>query len=171
MTRTMMAELAVLGACLIDADALPKVAGKLDPGAFHDERNLLIWAAMVRLNQKARAVDVVTVAAELGPSLEAVGGMDYMAAILDAVPTAVNVEDHAAILSDARRRAVAGLTTMDLIEAARAEVGKLEALTDQIERAAYAGDSERVDALAGECLSQAIVLGGAVGAITVAVGA
>lgn len=99
------AEVAVLGGMLIDGDAVPKAVEIVDDSMFYREAHRRIFRAMVRLFQRGQVVDPITIGEELKKSdeLELVGGMAYLAELLDAVPTAANIEYHARIV---RERAI-----------------------------------------------------------------
>src|SRR5690606_19900076 len=96
------AEIAVLGGMLIDPDAVTKAIEIVDDSMFYREANRRIFRAMARLFQQGQVVDPVTVSEELKQSdeLEAAGGMAYLAELLDAVPTAANLEYHARIVRE-----------------------------------------------------------------------
>ncbi len=99
------AEVAVLGGMLIDGDAVPKAVEIVDDSMFYREAHRRIFRAMARLFQRGQVIDPVTIGDELkkNDELEMVGGMAYLAELLDAVPTAANIEYHARIV---RERAV-----------------------------------------------------------------
>ena len=59
------AEEAVIGSVLTDPDLLPEIAAFLKADAFHINRLALVWDAMLRLLNRAEAVDILTVAEEL----------------------------------------------------------------------------------------------------------
>lgn len=90
-------EISVLGAMMIDDEARREAVERLEPRDFYREANGRIFAAFVRLNGRGRAGDVTTLADELRSSgdLKAAGGMAYIAQLVDAVPTAANLEVHA----------------------------------------------------------------------------
>jgi len=96
------AEISVLGAMLIDGDAVAQAVTLVDDADFYKEANRRIFRAMVRLQERGEVVDVVTLSDELKSAgeLEAAGGMSYLARLVDAVPTAANVEYHCGILED-----------------------------------------------------------------------
>ncbi|HEX6937894.1 MAG TPA: replicative DNA helicase [Longimicrobiales bacterium] len=96
------AEIAVLGGMLIDGDAVSKAIELVDDSMFYREANRRIFRAMARLFQQGQVVDPVTVSEELKQTdeLDAVGGMAYLAELLDAVPTAANLEYHARIVRE-----------------------------------------------------------------------
>jgi replicative DNA helicase len=99
---SMEAETAVLGGMLIDREAITRAIEHLDEGMFYREANRRLYRAMVRLFERGDVIDVITVAEELKKTaeLEAAGGFDYLAALVDAVPTAANLEYHARIVRD-----------------------------------------------------------------------
>lgn len=96
------AEVSVLGAMLIDNDAVSKAVELLDDSMFYREANRRIFRAMARLFQRGEVVDAVTLSEDLGQTgeIESVGGHDYIAELMDAVPTAANVEYHARIVRE-----------------------------------------------------------------------
>lgn len=96
------AEIAVLGGMLIDPDAAAKAIEVIDDSMFYRESHRRLFRAMARLFQSGLAIDPVTVSEELKKTdeLEAVGGLAYLAELLDAVPTAANLEYHARIVRE-----------------------------------------------------------------------
>ena len=69
---------------------------------FYREANRRLYRAMVRLFERGDVIDVITVSEELKKTdeLESAGGFDYLGALVDAVPTAANLEYHARIVRD-----------------------------------------------------------------------
>jgi len=122
------AELSVLGGMLIDADAVAIAIELIGDDAFHREGNRRIFRGMVRLYNRGEVIDAVTLADELKShgELDAVGGMAYLAQLVDAVPTAANIEFHCRILRDKSvlRRLISSATEIiqDAYEAAGGEV-------------------------------------------------
>jgi len=96
------AELSVLGGMLIDADAVAVAVELINDAAFFREANRRIFRAMTRLYGRDEVIDAVTLADELTSAgeLETIGGMGYLAQLVDAVPTAANIEYHCRILRD-----------------------------------------------------------------------
>jgi replicative DNA helicase len=96
------AEISVLGGMLIDGDAVPKAIEFVDDTMFYREAHRRVFRAMARLFQHGQVVDPVTLGEELSKTeeLEGVGGMPYIAELLDAVPTAANIEYHARIVRE-----------------------------------------------------------------------
>jgi len=96
------AEASVLGGMLIDGGAVARVVEFVDDTMFYREAHRRIFRAMVRLFERGSVLDVVTVSESLkeGAELENAGGLEYLASLLDAVPTAANIEYHARIVHD-----------------------------------------------------------------------
>ena len=96
------AEQAVLGAMLIEREAISKVAEFLRPEDCYREAHRLIFNAMLELFNKNDAVDMVTVIEFLrkGDKLEIAGGISYITSLANSVPTAANVLYHARIVEE-----------------------------------------------------------------------
>lgn len=93
-------EQAVLGAMLIDREAVPKALEVLDQECFYRDAHASIFQAMMSLFDKSEPVDVTTVSEELRRrgQLEAVGGAYYLTELTMKVTSAANVEAHAYIV-------------------------------------------------------------------------
>ncbi|WP_407436623.1 replicative DNA helicase [Treponema sp.] len=96
------AEQAVLGALLLDWDALSNVVSMLDSEKFYSYQNKLIYDAMINLFRQNIHGDTLALINELTKSgkLEEAGGTAYIASLTDLVPTAANVEFYAKIVLD-----------------------------------------------------------------------
>jgi replicative DNA helicase len=96
------AEQAVLGAMLLDQDAALRAAELVDDSMFYREAHRRLFRAMVSLVERRVVIDHITLRDELlrRGELEAAGGLDYLAELADAVPTAANLEFHARIVRD-----------------------------------------------------------------------
>ena len=96
------AEQAVLGAMLIERDAINKVVEKLKETDFYREDHKLLFRTMVNLFAKGNAVDIVTIVDDLRREgkLEAAGGIAYIGMLNDIVPTAANVKYHTEIVEE-----------------------------------------------------------------------
>ncbi len=107
------AERSVLGAILTHRDAIISVASWLSPEDFYREAHAWIYEAQLACYLRREPPDLVTVAEELARRgrLEAVGGILYLNALVDAVPTPVHVEYYGRIVERCavlRRLIVAG---------------------------------------------------------------
>ncbi|MCK5651654.1 MAG: replicative DNA helicase, partial [Gemmatimonadetes bacterium] len=96
------AEVSVLGGVLIEREAVARAMEFLDDSMFYREAHRRIFRAMIRLSERGDVIDVITVSEELKKTaeLENSGGLPYLAELLDAVPTAANIEYHAKIVRE-----------------------------------------------------------------------
>jgi replicative DNA helicase len=90
----------IIGAMLLEKEAIPKVIEVLDDTAFHSEKNKRIFQAIIALFERSEPADSITVAEELRRrgQLEAVGGEAYLVELTMRVTSAANVEYHARIV-------------------------------------------------------------------------
>ncbi|MCS7242839.1 replicative DNA helicase [Candidatus Caldatribacterium sp.] len=96
------AEQATLGSMLLDREALLKALEILRPEDFYYEAHRVIFESMIELFDEDKVCDLVTLAEKLRQKgkLESVGGMEYLAQIVNVVPTAANVEYYARIVEE-----------------------------------------------------------------------
>ncbi len=96
------AEQAVLGAMLIDKEAIAKATELLSADDFYREAHRVIFSAMLELYNKNEAVDMVTVTEILkrDNKLEDIGGIAYITSLANVVLTAANVKYHAEIVAE-----------------------------------------------------------------------
>ncbi len=96
------AEVSVLAGILLDQDAMIRIEDVLDDSMFFSEDHRILFRGMRYLHEKRRGIDVVTLGDHLRDTgdLERAGGEEYLAQLLDAVPTAANIQYHARIVRD-----------------------------------------------------------------------
>jgi replicative DNA helicase len=131
------AEISVLGGMLIDADAVAKAVELVSEGMFYREANRRLFRAMRRLFERGDAIDPVTLSEQLRSSgeLDAVGGPAYLAELMEAVPTAANIEYHARIVRDrALLRRLIEAATETIQEAFSTGAGAIEDTIDRAEQ-------------------------------------
>jgi replicative DNA helicase len=99
------AEQSVLGAILLDNEAINQALEILSADDFYRESHREIFRAMVTLTDRNQPVDAITLTDSLRTAgvLEAIGGVGYIAELASCVPTAANVTHYARIV---RERAV-----------------------------------------------------------------
>ena len=88
------AEICILGAILIDKDAIVEVAEFLRPEHFYNPNNNDIYQALLDLYEERQPIDIVTLKEKLKSSklLSKVGGSGYLTELINAVPTAAHIE-------------------------------------------------------------------------------
>ena len=90
--QSIEAEQSVLGALLIDKDAVIEVADFLRPEDFYRGHHGTIYGAVLDLYERREPVDLVTVSEvlERRGQLDAIGGSAYLTSLINLTPTAVN---------------------------------------------------------------------------------
>jgi replicative DNA helicase len=96
------AERAVLGAILLDAEAVHRAIEFIKDTDFFRDAHRRIFAKMLELAERSQAIDFITIKDELGRSgdLDQVGGPAYIASLVDGLPRGVNVGDYARIVKE-----------------------------------------------------------------------
>ena len=94
-------EQSVLGAMLIEREAIPKAIEILAPDAFYDQRHRRIYEAVLALFERGNPVDLITLTEELkrAGQFEGIGGY-YLSELTTKVASAANVEYHARIIAE-----------------------------------------------------------------------
>ena len=136
--QSLDAEMSLLGAVLIDEEVIADASEQVSANDFYDKRHQLIFAAMMRLYEKHKPVDLLTLTEELKKKdeLEAVGGSTYLTELTNYVPTASHATAYAELVQQkaVRRRLIRAsaeisemgfdeeTTTQELLEKAEAEL-------------------------------------------------
>ncbi len=95
------AEMALLGALMMNKNAIYDVIDILNPDAFYARKHGDIYDAMLTLFNKGEPIDIVTVSAKLKDmqKLDAVGGRSYLTELLNSAPSASNAAHYAQTVS------------------------------------------------------------------------
>lgn len=103
--QSLEAEQATLGAMVLERDAIARAIELLRPEDFYRGSHGRLFQAMLALFERGDPVDLVTLGQRLKDTgeLDDVGGMAYLMSLLDAAPTAANVERYARVV---RQKAV-----------------------------------------------------------------
>lgn len=132
------AEMSLLGAILIDEEVLSDVTDKVRADDFYDKRHATVFGGMMRLFERHRPIDLLTLSDELEKKdeLEMVGGSSYLSELTNYVPTAANASSYAELVGQraVRRRLIKASTdiaelayqddsnTQEILERAEAEL-------------------------------------------------
>ncbi len=94
------AESAVLGAMLLDRSAISKAAAILETNSFYNEANKLTFDTILDMYDRQINIDVITLSDELKKRdiYEKINGANYLADLMNATPTAANVDFHIRII-------------------------------------------------------------------------
>lgn len=133
------AERTVLGAILVDNGAFNSAAEVLSRDDFHREGHRRIFEAMAALSERSEPMDLVTLKNELGrtQSLEAAGGVAYIAGLVEGVPRLENVLAWSRLIREAAvLRSLIQSATRIAQEASAAE-DSADAILDRAEQAIF----------------------------------
>ncbi len=100
--QDVLAEQSVLGSLFISPDKLITVREFIEPDDFYKHSHKIIFRAMISLSNRNEAIDATTVRSILSDQgdLQNIGGLSYIAELVNAVPTSANAEYYAKIVSE-----------------------------------------------------------------------
>jgi len=129
------AEASLLGAILIDADAIVKVADSIVADDFYEERHRRIYEAMASLYEKRQPIDVLTLSDQLKGTgfLDIAGGPAYLTELTNFVPTAAHAEQYAQIVSQKSLRRRLIKASQDIVGLGYDEARSLQELIESAE--------------------------------------
>lgn len=139
------AEEAVLGSLLIDPNAILRVAPRLRPEDFYVERHAWVYDAILKLQERGEVVDVLTLAEQLRRDghLDDVGGLGFLAALANRVPTSIHVEYYAGLVEEAAIRRQLMEAAQEIARMAHRGEGELSDIIDQAEQLIFAINATR----------------------------
>jgi len=138
-------EKSVLGALLIDPDAIVKVVEFLKASHFYKKSHEVIYTAILNLYEKREPADLITVPGELKKlgELSNAGGVSYLSELVSLVPTAANIEYYARLIrDDALKRSL--LSTAAKIGELVFKEPDVDKLLDDSEQLLYSVSQDRV---------------------------
>src|SRR6202158_6497860 len=102
MLHNVEAQRSILGAILLDNNAINPAIEKLKPEDFFHDHHRRIYQQMIALGESQQAIDLVTLTEQLQRTgeLESVGGAAYVSQLMDGVPRVANIEHYARIVKE-----------------------------------------------------------------------
>ena len=140
------AEQSVLGAVLIENSSLYKAMEILSVDNFYKEAHRRIFLAMLELNEKNEAIDLVTITEHLRKKneLDMIGGVTYLSMLSNSVPTAANIRYHSKIVYEkALLRGVINTAT-DIAARGYENSQDVEELLDYAENAIFSISEKKI---------------------------
>jgi len=150
------AEMSLLGAVLIDEETLADISEHVKPHDFYDKRHGLVYEAMMRLYERHKPVDLLTLTEELKKKndIETIGGSAYLTELTNYVPTAAHAEAYAELVSQKaiRRRLIkasAEISEMSFDEETSTEelLGQAEAQLFSVSDASLKNDLVSIESI------------------------
>ena len=145
--QSLDAEMAVLGSMLIEEEAINEAVELIDADCFYKSAHQKIFASILRLSSKNKAVDLITLTEELRKSeeLDEIGGVSYLTMLANAVPTSANIKHYARIVKEKSiLRSLINSATQIVTSAYEPEVNVDEAL-DKAESLIFEISDRRVE--------------------------
>ncbi len=140
------AEQAVLGALLLDPEAIVQIIPLIRTEDFYLEKHQWIFQAIYALHERREPIDFLTVVAELERRghLGEVGGAAYITALINAVPSAIHIEHYARLVERlaTQRRLISAAGR--IAEIAYASDEDIDAILDRAEEAVFAVAQRRI---------------------------
>jgi replicative DNA helicase len=129
------AEASLLGAILIDTDAIVKIADAVGPQDFYEERHQRIYEALLQLYEKHSPIDVLTLTDQLRGTgfLDMVGGPAYLTELTNFVPTAAHVEQYGEIVAQKALRRRLIKASQEIVGLGYDEARSLQQLIEEAE--------------------------------------
>ncbi|MGC9467494.1 MAG: replicative DNA helicase [Anaerolineae bacterium] len=140
------AEEAVLGALLIDPEAIFRVLPFLQADDFYLQKHRWIYEAVIRIHERRDPVDFLTLTTELAQQdrLETVGGDAYITQLINAVPSAMSVESYGRLVEQAAVRRRLLDAAGDIARFAYDEKLPVDQVVDHAEKALFGVSQKRL---------------------------
>jgi len=144
--QNLEAETSVLGAVLLENEALNRLLEILREDDFYREAHRRIFSAILHLYEHSEPVDLITLSEVLKTrgELDSVGGVEYLNSLVNGVPTAANITYYAKIIKEkAILRKLINRAT-EIVSQSYSNSGDVDEFIDQAERAIFEISEDRV---------------------------
>lgn len=133
------AEAAILSAVFLSRDNLDKIMSVIEPEQFYSDANRRVFEAQLDLHSTGRPIDIVTVKGWLASRamLPRIGGVAYLAHIIDTVPFIANVDDYAQTVKEKWRLRQLIYTCQRVSAEGYGNVGNVQEFIDAAEQGIY----------------------------------
>ncbi len=134
------AEKSVLGALMLDKDAIIHVANLIRLGDFYKDIHNIIYETMLDLYEKREPIDVLSLSNRLEEKgqLDAIGGSSYLATLVNTVPSSSNVSHYAKVVQKKSTLRKLIETASEIVELGYHEEEDVDKLLDQAEQKLFA---------------------------------
>ncbi len=157
MPESLAAEAAVLGSMIIDPECISEVVEQVTTDAFYRIENRYLFEAILELYQKnpsqrlnngerGTGLDLVLLRDELEKrkQLEEVGGVEYLAKVVDSVPSSANVNYYAGIIKEKMLLREIIAAASEILDDAYSEAGEPNEKLDEAERKIFAVTDKKI---------------------------
>lgn len=132
-------EEAVLGALMLEKDALNAVIDILKPDSFYKEAHQAIYRAVIALFSNSEPIDLLTVTQQLRQlgELEVVGGAQYITTLTTKINSAANIESHARIVAEMAMKREMIRVASRILQDAYEDTTDVFTLLDEVEQSLF----------------------------------
>lgn len=137
--QNLQAEKAILGAIFLNKDVINDVNTIITVDDFYQEKNKVIYQAMLSLYNQNKVIDIITVPNQLRQdgNLDKIGGLDYINGLSQCTPTIANAVYHANIVHDKAKLRKLIITSSDIMGQAYNENADVEEICAFAEKSIY----------------------------------
>lgn len=130
------AEKSVLGALMLDKDAIINVANLIRQGDFYKDDHNLIFEAMIELYEKNEPIDVLSLSNRLEEKgqIEKIGGSSYLTNLVNAVPSSANIVHYAKVVQKKSTLRKLIIAASEILELGYKEDEDVEKVLDKAEQ-------------------------------------
>ncbi|HRY82128.1 MAG TPA: replicative DNA helicase [Candidatus Moranbacteria bacterium] len=134
------AERSVLGALMLDKDAIIKVANLIRLGDFYKDDHNLIYEAMIELYENREPIDVLSLSNRLEEKkqLDKIGGSSYLTELVNSVPSSSNITHYAKVVQKKSTLRKLIITASEIVELGYREEEDVEKILDSAEQKLFA---------------------------------
>jgi replicative DNA helicase len=134
------AERSVLGALMLDKDAIIKVANLIRVGDFYNDHHNMIYEAINELYEKRDPIDVLSLSNRLEEKgqLEKIGGSTYLTSLVNFVPSSSNIAHYAKVVQKKSTLRKLIQSANEIVELGYREEEDVEKLLDESEQKLFA---------------------------------
>ena len=130
------AERSVLGALMLDKDAVIKIANLVRLGDFYRDDHNIIYEAMMELYEQREPIDVLSLSNRLEEKklLDKVGGSSYLTELVNSVPSSSNIAHYAKVVQKKSTLRKLIITASEIVELGYREEEDVEKILDSAEQ-------------------------------------
>jgi replicative DNA helicase len=141
------AEMATLGAMLINEPAIAEAMEIVDVDLFYKEEHKVIFETIISLFNSRKKVDILTISEDLSKRklLERIGGASYLASLADFVPTSANVSHYARIVKEKGVLRLLITSATQIVSLAYKEDEEISTILDKAEKLIFEIGDKRVE--------------------------
>ena len=145
--QSLDAERSVLGAVILDNESIYQILDLLKSEDFYAENHRILYERITDLISNSRAVDLIILREELARTgeLDQIGGISYIASLIDTVPTSRNILHYSQIIKEKavlRRLIRAGY---DIIDSCYRQEEETDKILDSAERSIFSIAEDRIN--------------------------